>query len=72
MRRSVGVALHRDRRHMDLGTDRKPGFEFVEPFFTFRQAQPPAVVMNDDRDVIGIGKCFCTPIEGRVVELPLR
>ena len=54
MRRAVGVALQRNRGHTDDWCLREAGFESVVARFTLRQPEPPAVIMNDDIDVIWI------------------
>ena len=54
MRRTVRVALERDGRNLD---DRKSGellFQIVVFRFTFRDAKPPAIVMDRNGDMIRI------------------
>jgi len=51
---AVGVALHGDRRHGDSGRVRQTGFQRIVFAFSVGQAQAPAVVMDNDVDVVRI------------------
>jgi len=55
---SVEVAANSDRRHRDHGTFEQPGFQVAILRLSLSEAQLPAVVVDDDVDVIGI-------VEGR-------
>ena len=54
VRRTVGVALKRDGRHGDDRTRRKLLFEIVILGLPLGESEAPAIVMNDDGDVIWI------------------
>ena len=71
MRRAVGVAFQRDGRHGDDRTCGEPLFQLVIPRLARRQAEPPAVVVDHDADVIRIVEGRRAALEGRVVEVPL-
>src|SRR5262245_61322754 len=47
-------------------------FQIVVFPFALGEAEPPAVIVDRDRDMIGIVECFRAAIEGGVVKLPLR
>ncbi len=72
MRSPVGVTLHRDGGHADDRGPRKTIFKVVVFRFALGQTKPPAIVMNNDRDMIGIVESLCTAFEGFVPEMPLR
>src|SRR3954471_20312885 len=72
MRRAVGIALERDRRHGDRRCIRKTTFDFAISRFALFQAEAPTVIMNDDRDVIGIVERSGATLERCIVEGPLR
>src|SRR5205085_3937968 len=72
MRRAICVAFHRDRRHT---YGRRRSDDLVEmrvPRFALSKGYPPTVVVNDDCDVIRILEGPRGPIEGLIVEFPLR
>lgn len=54
MRRSVGIALKRDGRHGNVRTLRQPLFQIVVLRLTIGQAEPPAVVMDNDGNLVRI------------------
>ena len=71
VRRAVGVAFHRDRRHGNYWSLGEAFFEFVVLGFAVRQAEPPAIIMNHDGNVIGIAEGRRAAVEGGVIEIPL-
>src|ERR1700722_14456551 len=54
VRRTVGVAFHRNRRDADDRALGEPLFEVVVFRLALDQAQSPTVVVNHDRDMIGV------------------
>ena len=72
MRRAVGIAFERDRRHGDHRACREPLFQLVILRLALGQAEPPAIVVDDDIDVIGVVERRGAAIERRVVEAPFR
>ena len=72
MRRAVGVAFESDGGHRDDRTFGKPLFQIVIFRLAFGQSLPPAIIVDDDRDVIGVFEGRRRAIERSVVEVPLR
>ena len=72
MRRAVGITLKRDRRHGDDGSLGEPLFQLVIFRLAVGQAEPPAVVVDHDRDMVRIVERRGAAIERRVVEVPFR
>src|SRR5579859_3862123 len=72
VRRAVGVAFEGDRGHGDDGTCGKSVFQVVIFALAVSQAEPPAVIVNNHVDVIGVVERHRRAIECRVVEVPLR
>ncbi len=72
MRCAIGVTFQRDRRDRDEGKFRKPALVVVIFGFAFGKCQPPAVIMDGDRHVVGIVKRGSGTIEGFVGEFPGR
>src|SRR4051794_3767326 len=70
--RTIGIALQGDGRHGDDRALGKPFFQIVIFWLAFGEAQPPTVIMNHDRDMIGVIKGGCAAIERGIVEIPLR
>ena len=69
---AVRIALHRDGGHTD---DRAQGellLEIVIFRFALGEAQPPAVVVDHDVDMIRVVERPGGAIEGGIVEVPLR
>ncbi len=54
MGRTVGIPFKGDGRHSDDRACGKPLFQSVIFRLTFRQTETPAVVMDDDGDVIRV------------------
>jgi hypothetical protein len=71
-RRSVEIAADRDRGHIDDGSLEESLLECVVLALAVGEAQPPAVVVDDDVDVVGVVERRRAALVGRVVELPLR
>src|SRR5262249_61183306 len=69
---AVGVALECDCRDRNFRSLRKPPFQIVVFCIAFGEAEPPAVIMNDDRDVIRIVKGGGAAVERGIVEVPFR
>src|ERR1700759_1560572 len=72
MRRAVGVAFHGDGWYGDDGRLRELLLEFVELRIAFGKCLPPAIIVDDDRDMVGIVEGRRAAGEGGVVEMPLR
>ena len=73
MGRAVGVALERDRRaRVMTGRFREPLLELGVLGLAVGQPEPPAVVVDHDRDVVGVVERRRAALEGGVVEVPLR
>src|SRR5258707_84466 len=69
---AVRVTLERDRRHGHYWSGSQALFERVVLLFAFGQPEPPAVVVHDHSNVIGVVERRRASIERCVVELPLR
>src|SRR5205807_3949096 len=67
---AIGVALERDCRHIDVRRLGELGLELVILRLTFSQPEPPAVVVDDDVDVVGIVEGCGAAIVDCVVEVP--
>ena len=63
MGRTVGVTLERNGGHGDDRTFGESFLELVVFSLAFSQPQPPAIVVNRDRDVIRVieGRCAAGP-----------
>ena len=72
MRRAVGVAFERDRGHRDHRPRGELLLELGVLGFAVGEPEPPAVVVDHDRDVVGVVEGRCAALEGGVVEVPLR
>lgn len=71
MRRTVGIAFKSDGGHGDDREFGKPLFQVVIFRLTVSQAQPPAVIMNHDADMIRVVEGRCAAIERCIIEVPL-
>ena len=71
VRRTVGVAFHRNGRDGDDRALRESFFQVVVFRLALSQAQPPAVIVDHDIDVIRVVEGGSAAIERSVVELPL-
>ena len=72
MGRTVGVALEGDRGHGDDRGFGEPILQLGALGFALGQAQTPAVVVDDDVDVIRVLKRRRAAIKGGIVKAPLR
>ena len=72
MRCAVGIAFKGNGGHGDNRAFGKPLFQIVIFRLTFGEAEPPAVIMDRDGDVIGIVEGGGAAIERGVIEVPLR
>ena len=70
VRCAIGVAFECDGRHCDDRRLRKPLFQIVVFRLTLREAEPPAVIMDDDCNVIRVVERCGATIEGGIVEIP--
>jgi hypothetical protein len=71
VRRTVGVAFHRNGRDGDDRALREPVFQIIVFRLALSQAQLPAVIVDHDIDVIRVVEGGSAAIEHSVVELPL-
>src|SRR6476646_9301820 len=69
---TIEIAGNRDRGDRDRRTSEQFLLEISVLRFALRDAQPPAIVVNDDLDVIGILERIRRAIERGITELPLR
>src|SRR5882724_11932748 len=72
MRSAVRVAFHRDGRHSDDRGGGQPLLEVVVLALAVGEAEPPAVVMDRDGDMIRVVEGGCAAVERGIVEPPLR
>ena len=72
MRGAVGVAFEGDGRHGDDGRLGQSALQRVVLRLAVAQADPPAVVVDHDRHVIGVVERGGAALERGVVEVPLR
>src|SRR5262249_24663139 len=70
--RTVGITFKRNGGHRYDGKRGKPLFQIVIFRLALRQAEPPAVVMDHDADVIRVVEGRGTTIERGIIEVPLR
>src|SRR5918994_1927677 len=69
---TIGITFKGNGRHGDDRTFGKPLFQIVIFRFAFSQAEPPAVIMDHDADVIRVVEGRCAAIERSIIEVPLR
>jgi hypothetical protein len=70
--RAVGIAFYRDGRHRDNRGFGEPLFQVVISRPALGEIEPPAIVMKDDRDMIGIVERRRAAIERGIVEILFR
>jgi len=70
VRRTIGVALKRDRRDRDRWKLREPLFQIFVFGLAVRKRKPPAVIVDHDGDVIRIVECRRAALESGIVEVP--
>src|SRR5215212_6088864 len=69
---SIGITFKGNGGHGDDRTFGKPLFQIVILWVAFSQAEPPAVIMDHDADVIRVVEGRCAAIERGIIEVPLR
>ena len=72
VRRAIGVAFERDGGHGNHRSGGESLFQIVILRFTVRQSQPPAVIVDDDGDVVGVVERGGAALERGIVKFPLR
>src|SRR5689334_7933755 len=72
MRCAVGITFECDGRHPDRRKFGKSLFQIVEFGLALSNAKPPAIIVHDDADMIWVGECSSSAIEGGIIEVPLR
>src|SRR5579883_2741660 len=70
MRRTIGIPFEGNGGNSDHRSFGKSLFQNVIVRFAFSQTEPPAIVMDDDANVIGIVEGCGTAIERRVIKVP--
>ena len=68
----VGVAFHGDGRHGYDGEPGEPLFEVIILPLTIRQAEPPAIIVHHDVNVVRVVEGSCCAVVRSIVEIPLR
>ena len=71
-RDAIGITIKGDRGHSDDRTFRKSFFQIVVLWFAGSQAEPPAVIMDHDADVLRVVEGRCAAIERGINEVPFR
>ena len=71
MWRTIGIPFEGNGGHGDGWAECKPLFQLVVLWFALCQAEPPAVIVDDDRDMVRIVERCRRAIEGSSIELPL-
>ena len=69
---TVGIPFERDGGNRDGRGLGKPLFQLIVLRFAFGQAEPPAVVMDHNADMIRIVEGRRATLKRRIVEAPLR
>src|SRR5262245_53750528 len=72
MRCAVGITLESDGWHSDHRKLGKLLLQIIKLRLALRKTEPPAVVVNDDGDMIRVGKGRRAAIERGIVKGPLR
>jgi hypothetical protein len=72
MRSTIGVAFESNGGHRDYRTLGNPPFKVVIFRLALGLADPPAVIVNHDRDVIRVVEGRRCAIECSVVKVPIR
>src|SRR5579864_5620029 len=70
--RPVRITLKGDRGYGNDRTFCQPFFQIVIFWLTLGEADPPAIVVDCDGDMVGVLKCSCRAIKRGVIEVPLR
>src|ERR1700678_3257246 len=68
----IGIPFHGNGGYGDGRCGCKPLFQIVIFWLTFSQVEPPAVIVDYDRDMIRIVERRRRAIEGGIIEVPLR
>lgn len=71
-RDAIGIAVKGDGRHSDNRAVGKSLSQVVVLRVAFSQAQPPAVVMDHDPDVVRVVEGRCGAVERGIIEVPSR
>src|SRR5215470_11877284 len=72
MRSAVGVTFHGDGRNGNDRRFREALFDVVVLALTVCESEAPAIVVNDDGDVVGIVECRGAAVVRGVAKVPLR
>src|SRR5215469_10400908 len=70
VRRAISVTFESDGRHGNSRTLCQALFELVIFRLAFRQAEPPAIIMDYDTDVVRIVERLRGAVERGIVEVP--
>src|SRR5215218_7956577 len=69
---TIGITFKGNGGHGDDRTFGMPLFQIVIFRFAFSQAEPPAVIMDHDANMIRVVEGRCAAIERGIIEVPLR
>src|SRR5262245_31919464 len=69
MWRTIGITFERDSGHGDVGRSSQAPFEVLVPRFA-RGAEAPAIIVDDDVDMIGIIESRRCALERLLIEVP--
>jgi hypothetical protein len=71
VRRPIGITFHANGGNRDRRSWRQLRFQGVVLRFAFHKSLAPAVVVDNDIDVVGVVESRRRTIEGRVIKVPL-
>ena len=67
---AIGISFKRNGGHRDRRGAGEALFKLVVLSLALRQAEPPAVIVDDDPDMIGVVEGNCATLERGIVEIP--
>ena len=70
MWRTVGITFKGNRGDGNQWSCRQPLFQIVILRLAFSQSEPPAIIMDRNRDVVGVVERGGAAIEGGIIEIP--
>src|SRR6516165_3720737 len=68
--RTIGITFERDGGHRNVGRCSEALLEILVPGLA-RRAEAPAIIVDDDVDMIRIVESRRTTLEGRLIEVPI-
>src|SRR6516164_738817 len=69
---TIGIAFERDGGYRDVGPCRQVLLQILVPGLALGKSQPPAIIVNDDGDMIRIVESGRTALERSLIEVPFR